>query len=46
LLIVFACLAAIEGVRRISVAAVAPVTRLATYAIGMVASYWLIERLV
>jgi len=46
LLIVLACLAAIEAVRRISVAAVAPVTRLATYGIGMVASYWLIERLV
>ncbi len=46
LLIVFACLAAIEGVRRIAAAAAEPAIRISTYGIGMTASYWLIERLV
>ena len=45
LLIVLACLGAIAAVTRVAAFAVAPLTRMATYAIGMVASYWLIERL-
>jgi len=45
LLIVLACLATIAVLTRVAVFAVLPVTRMATYAIGMVASYWLIERL-
>lgn len=45
LLIVLACLGAIAAVTRVAAVAVLPLTRMATYAIGMVASYWLIERL-
>ncbi len=45
LLIVLACLGAIAAVTRVAAFAVLPLTRMATYAIGMVASYWLIERL-
>jgi hydrogenase/urease accessory protein HupE len=45
LLIVLACIGAIEGLKRISAGAIVPATRVATYGIGMVASYWLIERL-
>lgn len=45
LLIVLACLGAIAVVTRVAAFAVLPLTRLATYGIGMVASYWLIERL-
>jgi hydrogenase/urease accessory protein HupE len=45
LLIVLACLGALAAVTRVATAAVLPLTRMATYAIGMVASYWLIERL-
>lgn len=46
LLIVFACIAGLEMLRRVSNAAVAPATRIASYGIGTTASYWLIERLV
>lgn len=46
LLIVIACLGALALLRRISAEAVAPATRVASYGIGVVASYWLIERLV
>jgi len=45
LLIVQACLGAIAAVTRVAAFAGLPLTRMATYAIGMVASYWLIERL-
>ncbi|MCB2047015.1 MAG: HupE/UreJ family protein [Novosphingobium sp.] len=46
LLIVIACLGALQALRRISVAALAPATKMASYGIGSVASYWLIERLI
>lgn len=46
LLIVLACLAVLYGLRRASAASVMPATRVASYGIGMVASYWLIERLI
>ena len=46
LLIVFGCIAALTMLRRVSIAAVVPATRVASYGIGMTASYWLIERLV
>jgi hypothetical protein len=45
LLIVLACIGAIAAVTRLAAAAVFPLTRMATYAVGMAASYWLIERL-
>jgi hydrogenase/urease accessory protein HupE len=45
LLIVLACIGTIAAVTRVASSAVLPLTRMATYAIGMVASYWLIERL-
>ena len=46
LLIVIACLGVLALLRRVSAEALAPATRVASYGIGMVASYWLIERLV
>lgn len=46
LLIVFTCIAGLKMLRRVSIAAVAPATRIASYGIGTTASYWLIERLV
>ena len=46
LLIVLVCVAALAMLRRVSIAAVAPATRIASYGIGMTASYWLIERLI
>ncbi len=46
LLIVFACLGVLALLRRVSMEAVVSTTRVASYGIGTVASYWLIERLV
>ena len=46
LLIVSACVAVLAMLRRVSIAALAPATRITSYGIGMTASYWLIERLV
>jgi hypothetical protein len=46
LLIVFACAGALAAMRSMWAAAIVPATRVTTYSIGMIASYWLIERLV
>lgn len=45
LAIIAVCLAAIALVRRLSPAALRPATAAATYAIGTIASFWFIERL-
>ena len=46
LVIVAVCLAAIGLVRRLAAPALRPVTMTATYAIGITASYWFVERMI
>ncbi len=46
LLIVAACLLLIAGLRRIRPKALRPITLVATYAIGITASYWFVERMI